>query len=102
LGTPKTAKSKKSAPPSIRSDIVSQLSRQLEDALGDEIGFPSLFSELESRKDIRPKEMIAIAKQFVGAATSSRATALKKIYSRHQALIISRAKSAATGGRVAG
>jgi signal transduction histidine kinase len=95
-------KSEKSAPVATRLDVVQAHFRSLENALGDDRGFNSAFSALEIDPNARTPELVALAKQFSFANVKSRAAALKKIFARHQALMTSRAKSAATGGRIAG
>jgi hypothetical protein len=86
----------------IRIDVVQKYNRLLERALGDDAGFNEALSEIEDPKNVSTSEVIALAKQFALASAKSRAAALKKIRARHEALLVGRAKSAATGGRVAG
>lgn len=87
-------------PPDAR--IVSAYVRRLEEALGDERGFHEVFTKLQNDASVRLGELKAIAKQFAFAGVKSRPAALKKIHSRQDALMTSRAKSAATAGRIAG
>ncbi|WP_155831252.1 MULTISPECIES: hypothetical protein [unclassified Hyphomicrobium] len=77
-------------------------SRRLEEALGDEEGFNAIYAAIESDKELNAAEISAIAKKFTSASPKSRPAALKKILARHQAIMTSRAKSAATAGRIAG
>jgi len=96
----KAAKPKDAAP--IRDEVVLKYSRRLEEALGDDEGFNSIFAALESDGGLSASELTAIAKKFANSAPKSRPAALKKIFARHQAIMVSRAKSAATAGRIAG
>lgn len=103
LSKPKIAKpSKPKQSAAIRDDIVLKYSRRLEEALGDEEGFNAIFAAIESDKELNAAEVAAIAKKFTSATPKSRPAALKKILARHQAIMTSRAKSAATAGRIAG
>jgi hypothetical protein len=85
----------------VRDEIVARYLRRLEESLGDDQGFNEVFHTLEG-DDVTGPEMILIAKRFSNAASRSRPAALKKIRMRHQAIIVDRAKSAATAGRIAG
>ncbi len=96
----KTSKPKNTAP--LRDEVVLRYSRRLEEALGDDEGFNSAFSALESDDELSVGEVTAIAKKFTNSAPKSRPAALKKIFARHHAIMVSRAKSAATAGRIAG
>jgi len=95
------AASKPSAEP-VRSDLINAHHRSLEQSLGDEVGFTSAFRAVELDPNLRAVELIALAKQFSFAVVKSKSAALKKIWARHQALMTSRAKAAATAGRIAG
>jgi hypothetical protein len=97
-----TKKKPRPEPLPIRNDLVSGYSRRFEQALGDDEGFKREYARLEGDEDIQPNEIIALARTFAKASAKSRGAALKKILSRHQSLMVSRAKAAATGGRVAG
>lgn len=96
----KAAKSKVAT--QIRDDVVLKYSRRLEEALGDDEGFNAVFAAIESDKELNAGEIAAIAKTFTSASPKGRPAALKKIFARHQAIMVSRAKSAATAGRIAG
>ncbi len=85
-----------------KADIVLAHFRLLEQSLGDDAGFTSAFRALEGDPNVGTPELVALAKQFSFAAVKSKAAALKKIWARHQALMTSRAKAAATAGRIAG
>jgi hypothetical protein len=86
----------------VRSDLVETYDRRLEEALGNDTRFQSVFGELVRDSEIGSAEATALARRFAKAATRSKDVAFKKIYARHQALMTSRAKSLATAGRVAG
>ena len=86
----------------VRLDLVQAHLRLLERALGDDVGFTSAFRSLEMDANLGTAEYVSLAKQFSFAATKSKSAALKKIWARHQALMTSRAKAAATAGRIAG
>lgn len=105
LATPPTRKSsstpKKVAAPT-NDQLVDRYERILESALGDDLGFRQAYARLESDPEMRAPEMSVLAKRFAAASAKARPAALKKIFARHQALMISRAASAATAGRVAG
>lgn len=101
LAAPKSTRAK--APPKqIAADVVERHIRLLEQALGDDAGFNTAMTNLETDPSVTTGELAAIAKRFAFATTKTRAAALKKIYSRHEALMTSRARSSATAGRVAG
>jgi len=86
----------------IRNELVQKYYRLLEGALGDDPGFEDVVGEIERPEVLSNAEVVQLAKQFALANSKSRLVALKKIRERHEALMMSRAKSAATGGRVAG
>ena len=86
----------------LRGDLVEAYYHQLERALGDDPGFSAVLSRLENDADMGSPEITALAKRFTLETVKSRAPALKKIRARQQALMTSRARSAATAGRIAG
>jgi hypothetical protein len=86
----------------VRTEVVSSYVRRLEQALGDEQGFLAVYGQLELDASVQANEVAAIAKLFSQASAKSRPAALKKILARHQSLMTSRTKAAATGGRIAG
>jgi hypothetical protein len=96
----KPRKAPKASP--ARAEVVQVHLRALEQSLGDETGFASAFHALQADPDVRAPELVAVAKQFAFANVKSGPAALERIWARHQALMISRAKAAATAGRVAG
>ena len=97
-GKPKTAK----APKSLRTDLVEQYNKRLEEALGDDPGFRQEIAQLQLDAEMASGEMAALAKRFAFVSAKGREQALKKIMSRHQDLMIARAASRATAGRIAG
>lgn len=88
--------------PDLREHLILRYYRLLEQALGDDAGFAEVYRAVEADQDMRAPEVIALAKRFAFASVKSRVAALKKIQGRHQALMTSRAKTNATGGRLAG
>jgi hypothetical protein len=86
----------------VREKVIRAYNHELEVALGDDDGFASVIKRLQDDLDIRKSEILALAKRFAFATVTSRAAALKKIQARHQSLMTSRAKAAATAGRIAG
>ena len=86
----------------VREEVVSAYNHALEQALGDDEGFALVLRRLQNDPEVRIPEVVALAKRFAFASTKSRAAALKKIQARHQSLMTSRAKAAATAGRIAG
>jgi hypothetical protein len=98
---PPVKKGAKKAPP-IREDLVNRYARRLEDALGDDPGFQGVFAHLSGDQSLTVAELKLLSKRFALSSGTSRDAALKKIYARHQSLMTSRARSAATAGRIAG
>ena len=94
------AKSRKPEP--ARADVVQAHLRALEQSLGDDAGFTSALHALDADPQVRTAEFVALAKLFAFAPVKSKASALKKIRGRHETLMTSRAKAAATAGRIAG
>jgi hypothetical protein len=82
--------------------VISRYNKLLEEALGDDPGFSSVIGQLARDEAVSVDELIEIAKRFAAASTKTKAAAMKKIQSRHASLMTSRARSAATAGRVAG
>lgn len=103
LALPAASKSKAAkAPKALRIDLVEHYHKKLEEALGDDPGFRQLIAKLQHDHEMTSAEMTALAKRFAFASPKGRDQALKKITSRHQDLMISRAASRATAGRIAG
>ncbi|HEX2842632.1 hypothetical protein [Hyphomicrobium sp.] len=86
----------------LRTDLIEKYNKRLEEALGDDPGFRQLLAQLRQDAEMTSAEMTALAKRFAFAAAKGRDQALKKIVSRHHDLMISRAASRATAGRIAG
>ena len=86
----------------VREDLVDRYLRRLEDALGDAPGFARVFAQLSADAEMKTGELKSLSRRFALGAGQNREAALKKIYARHQALMTSRARSAATAGRIAG
>jgi hypothetical protein len=82
--------------------LVAKYNKLLEQALGDDPGFQAIVAKLASDPEVTSNEMIALAKRFTATSTKTKPAALKKISSRHTAIMSSRARTAATGGRSAG
>lgn len=75
--------------------------RRLETALGDEAGFEEAFEALKNDKSIKAPEAKRLAREFAKGTAASKDKALKLIWGRHAALMLARAKGAATAGRTA-
>jgi len=101
-GSPNSIRATAISAPDLREHLVARYSRLLEQALGDDVGFSDACRTMEADQDMRAMEVIALAKRFAFASVKSRPAALRKIQGRHQALMTSRAKTKATGGRLAG
>jgi hypothetical protein len=84
-----------------RDALVVHYKEKLEAALGDEEKFTAIYNDLCANPAIGKPEIIALAKQMMGGAARTQEAALKKIRSRHQSLMVFKAKSRATGGRSA-
>lgn len=87
--------------PGTRDDLVIRYKEKLEAALGDDEKFTAIYSELCANPAVRKPEIIALAKQMSGGSARTQDAALKKIWNRHQSLMMFKAKSRATGGRSA-
>jgi hypothetical protein len=88
--------------PGMQDDLVNQYREKLEAALGDEEKFTAVYNDLCANPAIRKPEIIALAKQMMGGGGArTHDAALKKIWNRHQSLVVFKAKSRATGGRSA-
>lgn len=86
----------------LRTDLVERYNKRLEEALGDDPGFTYVVAQLERDNEMTSAELTALSKRFAASPAKGRDQALKKIRSRHQDLMISRAASRATAGRIAG
>ena len=87
--------------PAVRDDLVAHYKEKLEAALGYEEKFSAVYNDLRANTAIGRAEIIALAKQMTGSGTRVEDAALKKIWNRHQSLMVFKAKSRATGGRSA-
>jgi hypothetical protein len=87
--------------PAVRDDLVAHYKEKLEAALGDEEKFTAVYNDLRANTAIGRLEIIALAKQMTGSGPRAEDAALKKIWNRHQSLVVFKAKSRATGGRSA-
>jgi hypothetical protein len=87
--------------PAVRDDLVAHYKEKLEAALGDEETFTTVYNDLRKNTAIGKPEIIALAKQMTGSGARAEDAALKKIWNRHQSLMVFKAKSRATGGRSA-
>ena len=87
--------------PAVRDDLVIHYKEKLEAALGDEEKFSAVYNDLRTNTAVGRPEIIALAKQMTGSGARAEDAALKKIWNRHQSLVVFKAKSRATGGRSA-
>lgn len=100
---PKAKKATTKAPKKpLREDLVERYLRRLEEALGDDPGFAEVYGRLSADPDMGSAELALLAQRFSLKKPRGRDAALKSILGRHQALMTSRARSAATAGRIAG
>lgn len=83
------------------SDVRTYLHR-LEEALGDEEGFESVYRQLSNDTRLKTPEAKKLAKDFAGKSGRGKADALALIYGRHKSLISARPKAYATADRLAG
>jgi len=87
--------------PRARDDLIAHYKEKLEAALGDEEKFAAIYNDLRANTAIGRPEIVALAAQMTGRGARTQDAALKKIWSRHQSLVVFQAKSRATGGRSA-
>jgi hypothetical protein len=87
--------------PLVRDDLIVHYKEKLEAALGDVEKFTAVYNDLRANTAIGRLEIIALAKQMTGTGARTEDAALKKIWNRHQSLMVFKAKSRATGGRSA-
>lgn len=95
-----TAKARSSSA-ALRTDLVHRYDSGLSAALGNETGFAALYSQLQADSEMGPAELRELARKFAGAPGKSKAEALKKIWSRHQNVMMIQAKDRSTAGRSA-
>jgi hypothetical protein len=87
--------------PGVRDDLVIHYKEKLEAALGDEERFTAIYNDLRANPAVGKAEIAALAKRMTGSGARTQDAGLKKIWNRHQSLIVFKAKSRATGGRSA-
>jgi len=87
--------------PGLRHDLVIHYKEKLETALDDEEKFTAIYNDLRANTAMGKTEMAALAKQMTGSSARTQDAALKKIWNRHQSLMLFKAKTRATGGRSA-
>lgn len=81
--------------------LVLQYKEKLEAALGDDERFEGVMRDLRSDPAIAKEDILALAKEMAGSGARTTDDALKKIWSRHQAIAVFKAKTRASGGRSA-
>jgi hypothetical protein len=84
-----------------QSGLVLQYKEKLEAALGDGERFESVMRDLRGDQTIAKEDLFALAKEMTGGGARTTDDALKKIWSRHQAIAVFKAKTRASGGRSA-
>jgi hypothetical protein len=87
--------------PGLRDDLIIHYRDRLEAALGDEEKFAAIYNDLRADTAVGKPEIIVLAHQMTGSGARTQDAALKKIWNRHQSLVVFKAKSRATGGRSA-
>src|SRR5712692_3259599 len=87
--------------PGLRDDLIVHYRDKLEAALGDKEKFAAIYNDLRANTAVGKPEITALAKQMTGSGARTQDAALKKIWNRHQSLMLFKAKSRATGGRSA-
>jgi hypothetical protein len=85
----------------LRHDLVIHYKEKLEAALDDEEKFSAIYNDLRANTAIGKPEIVALANQMTGSSARTQDAALKKIWNRHQSLMLFKAKTRATGGRSA-
>lgn len=85
----------------VQDHLVAQYKQQLEAALGDDEKFVAIYDDLRTSTAMGKPEIAALAKQMTGSGARTQDAALKKIWNRHQSLLVFKAKSRATAGRSA-
>ena len=81
--------------------VVEQHLAALENAFRDEAAFKLAYTALENDPAVKLQEAKELAKKFAGETAKSKAQALKFIWGHHSAILQTRAKEAASGGRTA-
>ena len=85
----------------LQNDLVLQYKMKLEAALGDEEKFSDAMNDLRANQSMGKSEIAALTKEMTGSGARTIGAALKKIWNRHKALMVFKAKSRATKGRSA-
>jgi len=82
----------------MRDELVAQYKQKLEATLGDDEKFAAIYNDLRTDIAMGKPEIAALAKQMTGSGARTQDAALKKIWNRHQSLVVFKAKSRATAG----
>jgi hypothetical protein len=98
--SPRRPTTKRDAP-GLRDDLIAHYKDKLEAALGDEEKFAAIYNDLRANPAVGKAEITALANQMTGSGARTQDAALKKIWNRHQSLVMFKAKSRATGRRSA-
>jgi hypothetical protein len=85
----------------VRDDLVAHYKQKLEAAFGDDEKFAAICNDRRIDIAMGKPEIAALAKQMTGRGARTQDAALKKIWNRHQSLVVFKAKSRATAGRTA-
>lgn len=85
----------------LNMDTVERHVASLEQSYRDEAAFKLAYSALTYDRSVKTPELKAIAKKFAGGTAKTKEQALKFIMGHHNAVMLSRAKDAATAGRTA-
>jgi hypothetical protein len=85
----------------VQNDLVLQYKMKLEAALGDDEKFSDTMNDLCANDSMGKLEIAALTKEMTGGSARTIDAALKKIWNRHKALVVFKAKSRATKGRSA-
>ena len=87
----------------VNREIVDVYLEQLENCLGDDSKFLTLYGILEADRDVGQQEAVLIANAFVAPSPKStpRAKALERILHRHSSLVSFKLKRRAMAGRSA-
>jgi hypothetical protein len=85
----------------LQSVLVLQYKEKLEASLGDDEKFEGVMRDLRSDQTIAKEDLFALAKEMTGGGARTVDDALKRIWSRHQAIAVFKAKTRASGGRSA-
>jgi hypothetical protein len=88
-------------PPTKDASIVPSYERRLEEALGDDLGFGELVSQLESDRRVSAADLKQLAKSFTGRAGKNKSDAIEAIKARHRNLMDARAKQRFNAGQTA-